>query len=50
MMSEFVSALSIRTRRCKIPPDVTQIGFGTKTGALGLILIQTIRITNVIGT
>ena len=40
-MSEFVSALSIRTRRRKIPPDGTQIGSGTKTGALGLILIRT---------
>ena len=50
MMSDFISALSITTRRCKILPDVTQIGSGTKTGALGLILIQTIRITYVIGT
>jgi hypothetical protein len=49
-MSEFVSALSIRTRRHKIPPDSTQIGFGTKTRALGLIPIKTIRITYAIGT
>ena len=40
-MSEFVSALLIRTRWHKIPPDGTQIGSGTKTGALGLILIRT---------
>ena len=36
MMSEFVSALSIGTRRHKIPPDSTQIGSGTKVGILGL--------------
>ena len=46
MMSEFVSALSIRTRWRKILPGGTQIGSGTETGALGLILIRTKNYVN----
>ena len=38
-MSEFVSALSIRTRQRKIWPDSIQIGSGTCAGGLGLSLI-----------